>query len=84
VLQVSYITLWVFEKVTESGGLDEDTLSKISYCIKVIGLVIMFTVLIGGLFEILRFVDSAAQGHSEGHQIRSQEMQGTLRKVKQN
>ena len=41
--------------------LDENSLSKISFWIKIIGFVIVFTVLIGGLSEILRFLIKVLQ-----------------------
>lgn len=41
--------------------MDENSLSKISFWIKIIGFVIVFTVLIGGLSEILRFLIKVLQ-----------------------
>ena len=49
--------MWILEKIIASNpSLGQDALDKIYYGIKIIGFIIVFTIVVGGAFEILNCV----------------------------
>lgn len=62
VLQLSYLILYVIAEVEKNyrfshqgKSMDKETITKIYSCEKVCGFAIIFAVLLGGIFEVIRF-----------------------------
>lgn len=56
VLQISYSALWILQQINQNEDSDKINPQNKYFCIKIIGFVIIFTVLVGGVIEIVRFV----------------------------